>query len=187
MDQFATNYDPKAKKDDGTCIYPKRMFVTSTTYNGDLLGKCPGASDGLTAADCLCQERADSAGLLGTWKAWISSATADARDRITDVGPWFFVGSSDTAFANSAALESEPGKAVNRNEYGATTSGKAWTGTGLGGVAIACPVNDWCQGWTSQFNGNGGLAGNPAESNFKWTQDGCTNCDQELRLYCIEQ
>jgi hypothetical protein len=186
-DQSATNYDPKAEKDDGSCIYPKRMFVTTAKYNGNLKGKCSTAANGLDAADCLCQKAADSAALGGTWVAWLSDGNTDARDRVADVGPWFLVGGTDTIFADLADLGTEPSISINVDEFGNSTSGKAWTGTGLGGIAISCPTNDFCQGWTSQFNGNGGMAGNPAATDFKWTQDGCTNCDQELRLYCIEQ
>jgi hypothetical protein len=187
MDPFATNYDATAKKDDGTCVYPKRIFVTKNTYIANLGLACGSGSVGIQAADCICQQAADSAGLAGTWKAWISDASTDARDRIADVGPWFFVKSTDTAFKDKSIITTEPGKAVNRDQFGDVVSGKTWTGTGIGGVGVGCGANDFCVDWTSQFNGNVGMTGNPAQSNFQWTQDGCDNCDQKHRIFCIEQ
>ena len=53
-------------------LRPKIVFVTSTTYSGNL--------GGLAGADAECQAQADSASLLGTFKAWISDSTTDATD-----------------------------------------------------------------------------------------------------------
>ncbi len=68
------------------CICPssKRIFVTSTLYSGNL--------GGLSGADAKCLTAAQSVNLPGTWKAWLSSSTINAIDRIAEVGPWYFVG-----------------------------------------------------------------------------------------------
>lgn len=188
-DPSAKNYDMEAKKDDGSCLYDKRIFVTSAKYNGNLAGQCTSASNGLEAADCLCQKAADSAGMGNrTFKAWLSSSSQDARDRLADVGPWFLIGETDTVFSDLDDMGTEPPFSINTDEHGNVTSGRAWTGTGIGGVAIGCGAgNEWCDEWTSQFNGTGGMAGNPAAIDFQWTQDGCQNCDQVLHLICVEQ
>src|SRR5262245_51629174 len=66
----------------------KRVFVTAGSWNGNL--KAAGAgSDGLDGANKLCQGAATTAGLGGTWVAWLSDSTHDAKDRIADVGPWY--------------------------------------------------------------------------------------------------
>ena len=58
------------------------FFVTSA-------GPGDGANlGGLDGADAQCQKLADAAGAGGkTWRAYLSSSTANARDRIGD-GPW---------------------------------------------------------------------------------------------------
>src|SRR5690606_8308287 len=48
------------------CTRPKRMFVTSIGWTGNL--------GGIAGATAKCQARADTAGLGGTWDAWISAA-----------------------------------------------------------------------------------------------------------------
>ena len=49
------------------CYEVKRVFVTSANYTGDL--------GGLVGADSKCQALADSAGLDGNYKAWLSTNT----------------------------------------------------------------------------------------------------------------
>ncbi|HUF73156.1 MAG TPA: DUF1554 domain-containing protein [Gammaproteobacteria bacterium] len=61
------------------------FFVTSENPgNGGDLG-------GLDGADAHCQALAEAAGISGTtWRAYLSTSTVDARDRIGD-GPWYNV------------------------------------------------------------------------------------------------
>src|SRR5262245_41660475 len=54
----------------------KRMFVTSTTYQGGNLG-------GLAGADAKCADRAAAAGLTGAYKAWLSDSHKSAASRLT--------------------------------------------------------------------------------------------------------
>lgn len=58
---------------DGTCVELRRVFVTSTLYNGNL--------GGLDGADAKCQARADAAGLTGTFRAWLSDSTGSPSTR----------------------------------------------------------------------------------------------------------
>lgn len=59
------------------------FFVTSVgSGNGANLG-------GLDGADAHCGKLAEAAGVTGkTWHAYLSTSTADAKDRI-DAGPWY--------------------------------------------------------------------------------------------------
>ena len=59
---------------------PNLVFVTSTTYRGDL--------GGLQAADARCRERARAANLRGTFVALLSSSTVDARTRLGTARGW---------------------------------------------------------------------------------------------------
>jgi hypothetical protein len=62
-------------------------FVTSTTGNGNLTSwpDAGGNTDGLKAADAICQARAVAGGFTGTFKAWISYANVDAYCHIRNV------------------------------------------------------------------------------------------------------
>ena len=53
----------------------QKVFVTSTTYTGNL--------GGLSGADSKCQARATAANLSGVWKAWLSTGDLAASSRIT--------------------------------------------------------------------------------------------------------
>ena len=57
-------------------------------FGGDL--RYSGAADGLTGADNICQEIASRV-CHGhkTWKAYLSTSTVDAKDRIAGTGPWY--------------------------------------------------------------------------------------------------
>ena len=57
------------------------MFVTAETYAGAL--------GSLEAADMYCRAAANTAGLTGTFRAWLSDGTTNAIDRITVDGPWY--------------------------------------------------------------------------------------------------
>src|SRR5215470_17442921 len=54
----------------------KHVFVTSTTYEGALLG-------GLAGADAKCADHAAAGGLAGTFKAWLSDSHKSAASRLT--------------------------------------------------------------------------------------------------------
>ena len=54
----------------------RKVFVTSIGYDGNL--------GGLAGADAKCMTRAAAGNLSGTYKAWLSSSTVNAKDRITD-------------------------------------------------------------------------------------------------------
>src|SRR5690606_4557544 len=57
------------------------VFVTSTTHEPASLG-------GLAGGDAICAARAEAAGLPGTYVAWLSTATVDARDRLGSARGW---------------------------------------------------------------------------------------------------
>ena len=66
--------DPEGNNFKPTVVPIKRMFVTSTFHSGPI--------GGLAVADSICQTRADAVPLGGTWKAWLSTSTVNAVDRI---------------------------------------------------------------------------------------------------------
>ena len=67
--------------DDVRPITSNLAFVTSTSRPPSSLG-------GLAGADAFCMDRAAAAGLPGTYVAWLSSATTNARDRLAGARGW---------------------------------------------------------------------------------------------------
>ena len=79
----------------------------------------------MPGADAKCQLAADSQLLGGTFKAWISTTSGNAIDRIADVGPWVLVDNATKVFNNKANLQTVPLSAIWLTE--ANTS-PTWTG-----------------------------------------------------------
>jgi hypothetical protein len=160
----------------------KRVFVTSGTWTGDLKTH-GGGTDGLDGANKLCQMAATNAGLGGTWVAWLSDSTHDAKDRIADVGPWYRV-DGQMVFANKAALTGTPMVAINLTENGAMPGGTAaipFTGTDNGGTKNANTCTDWT------VNTGNGECGSATMNTAGWTQTGAFMCSIAYSLYCFEQ
>lgn len=178
---------PDAGNADAGSSQKKRVFVTSASYDGNLLAAGGGAS-GLDGADRLCQSAAAGALLGGIWRAFVSDSSTDAIDRISDVGPWYLAGTDGGTkiFNNRANLASTPLSAINRDENGGTVNSfsnvEVWTGTNAGGRAASAH----CNGWTSALGSQSGMAGD-FDTLGAWTQSSSVDCDFTLRLYCIEQ
>lgn len=161
------------------CVRGKRIFVTSTTTSGGF--------GGLIAGDSLCQGRAQAAGLAGTYKAWLSASTANARDRITQsTAPYFKrLGQVNTVIANNFTELTSNGtiRNINANETGAMQGGFVWTGTNNSGGSSAPNCSDWTA--SSSVSGRFGTIG--ANTIPSWTDDGSGPCSFPRALYCIEQ
>jgi hypothetical protein len=160
---------------------PKRVFVTSLTYSGEL--------GGIEGANAKCQLLADAAILGGSFRAWLSTTSKSALDNVTGQGPWFYVVPDDFSdgkvFNNRANLMTRPLLALNRDELGAavsTTEG-AWTGTTLGG---SISVGENCSSWTSVL-GASGLTGETWSTANRWTEGDLVACDEQRHLYCFEE
>lgn len=59
---------------------PNIVFVTSTKHDAAL--------GGLAGADDICKGRAQAAGLPGTYRAWLSTSTVNAKDRLGSASGW---------------------------------------------------------------------------------------------------
>lgn len=151
----------------------KRVFLTSTTYTGNL--------GGLAGGDAKCQARADAAKLGGTWRAWLSTATTSAADRIPDA-EYRLLDLSTVVATNKADLtDGTIAHNIDRDELGVRRSSFVWTGTGNDGVTLG----NSCNGWLSQAM-NIFLGKN--EELDKWSNAGTIGgCSNTLRLYCFEE
>lgn len=106
----------------------KRVFITRSEYTGDL--KSHGeANDGLAGADSLCSLAAKGADLGGQWRAYLSSSTISAVDRLQDVGPWYTVNRIRRVFNNIENLQTFPLHPLNQDEFGNDVKVVYWTGT----------------------------------------------------------
>ena len=156
----------------------KRVFVTSTSYTGDL--------GGLAGADLKCQAAAESVGLHGTFKAWLSDKKTPAPSRLSDLGPWYSIDGTRKLFHNRKSFLASPLAPIDLNERGqrVTAGQSVWTGTAPGGL-----VADTCGDWTGEEKESAGTAGTVGAKDESWTRSGqFGDCSKtSLHLYCIEQ
>jgi hypothetical protein len=129
-------------------------FFVSSTGSGD------GANlGGLDGADALCQRLAEAAGSTGkTWRAYLSTATVNARDRI-GTGPWH----NATGVLIAASIDDLHGEAnAISKETGLTEAGNPVNGRGdepnthdilTGSNADGTANENTCGDWT--LNGEG--------------------------------
>lgn len=153
------------------------VFVTSGTYDGAL--------GGLTGGDAICNTLAGAAGLGGTFVAWLSDSTTDAKDRLTGAGP--FVSVTGFLIGNDVVdLTDGLVGAISRDENNQPVSVTGvWTGTHWDGTWYGLD----CQAWTSNMNGGSvrGRSGNKGSSGTSWTSFADGVCFSKRHLYCFEQ
>ena len=152
-----------------------KVFNSSVKYNGNL--------GGLTGADTKCQSRAGAAGLTGTFKAWLSTSTVDAKDRIPDAG---YVLVNGTLVANNKAdlIDGSIQNAIRINEFGNTvTNSYTWTGTLQNGTKHTSN----CTNWTTSNSSYSGDRGHKDRVNTTWTNYGVASCNwYDISLYCFQ-
>ena len=167
----------------GTCDEPPRplrIFITATSYAADFATTANG--DALVAADGFCATAAESVFMPGNWKAWLSTSTVDAIERIGSNGPWVTMNGT-RVFNNHANLETLPMSSFAQNERGqfVDREGSAiWTGTSVRGVRTAHTCNDWTR--------TIGMAtyGSALETDHAWTEEGVADCVAKARFLCLE-
>ena len=136
------------------------FFVTSTNPgSGGNLG-------GLAGADAHCAALAEAAGITGkTWRAYLSTSTENARDRI-GAGPW--VNAAGVTIADSVDALHGPDNALTKdtalNEKGEVVNGRGdepnrhdmLTGSLPDGTVAA---GQTCEDWTSDAAEAAGMVG----------------------------
>ena len=165
----------------GTC----RVFVTSTTYDGNL--------GGLSGADQKCQERAQAAGLPGTYLAWLSDRLGNSPStRFAHAsGPYQRVDGVTVANNWADLTDGLLGAPINVMELRTVVGDPtlAWTHTLTSGAedqrsSSANHCLHWSTNDTSSFLGDTGSA---IHSGLSWTQYGPIFCSHVRRLYCFQQ
>lgn len=160
-------------------LSPKRVFITSTKYTGNL--------GGLSGADNKCQGRATSTGLGGTWKAWLSDGVTSVLSRQSQsTGSYRLMNGITVANNWKDLTDGTLTKSININELGSwvpSADGIVWTNTTASGTRAS--TTSHCSNWTS-IEGLGfyGVSGITYSA---WTQGRNSNCSNAHRLYCFEQ
>lgn len=157
-----------------TSLIFKRAFVSSTYYQGAL--------GGIAGADAKCQTLANGRSLGGTWVAWLSDSSTNARDRVSDV-EYRLLDGSVIATHKADLLDGTLLHTINVNELGAvvTSTENPWTGTDDSGIA----TSDNCTGWTAAAVVKGST-GN-SRSTAGWSSGSSTGCSFSQPLFCFEQ
>lgn len=143
-------------------------------------------------------------GGLGTWVAWLSTTTVDARDRIPDVpyvhriedGTLQLVGRKNVAPSETQGSLTDCAKDLyipiqyDQNGNNPGTPAQVWTGTTCTGVRDTASNGGNCLDWTSLQSGPTVRVtlGTRNNGNGSWTDlDGSfNNCGSSYRLYCFE-
>ena len=157
----------------------KIVFVTSTTHPGSNIG-------GLEGGDRICTFLAGDAMLPGTFVAWLSDLTVDAKDRLTEPGGAGFVRTDGAVVATSIAdlIDGAITNPIQLDENGIEVSaGSVWTGTKSDGTAVS---NFTCDGWLQSIPA--GRVGALDATDATWTDTGGNrDCDTgRNHLYCFE-
>jgi hypothetical protein len=165
----------------------KRIFVTSTSYNGNL--------GGIAGADTKCTTRAAAASLTGTWKALISDYSTDARNRsshqeliLNMAGEVVAIGYKDL-FMSWPNIDSPTilQNSVGFNEFGAAVNGTNWwNGNDESGRSNSYSN---CDNWT---HGGGSFGGHMGETSrmstgFYGGNGNNFNCNNMMRIICFQE
>jgi len=175
--------DGDAEPDDGCepdCTGSRNVaFVTSTAV-------VPGSLGGLAGADAFCADRAAAAGIPGTFRAWLSSTTVDARDRLGAARGWVrpdgrpVVDTVEDLVANGPHLYP-----LTIDELGQTVIGaRVVTATnGLDSRVEITAERGTCDDWTST-GGRATGAYNDAQG-IMWQDYASVDCIDSAHLYCF--
>lgn len=153
------------------------VFVTETVQTANL--------GGVEGANAICQGQANSAGLTGTFVAWLSTTSSSVTDRLVQsTEPYVLVDGTRVADNWSDLVDGAIQAPINLDANGQLRGGDVWTGTLRDGASF---VTADCAGFTSSDFDNFALCGSTATNQFPWTENITPSCPTQLRLYCFEQ
>lgn len=161
-----------------TLLGPRIVFVSSSVHDGDFGG--PGA------ADTICDDLADTAGLPGRFRAWLSndsnspSSRFDPSDEAYDRTDGVRVADNyDDLVDGTLAAPID----VDENMVDIGIAG-VWTYTAADGTPSAAGFS--CQGWSSN-GGDAGTFGSNQATDSTFTEFSTATCSTEFHLYCVQQ
>jgi hypothetical protein len=176
----------------------KRVFMTTSSGTGDFNSWAnSGGLTGLAAADRICQYDASNplGPGAGNWKAWVSTSTVHAKNRIQDA---VYKRTDNTTVIAINKADLLDGSLLNPIT---ASNVPVFTGTNPAGDYNASPFfsnpspNASCNDWTTSSNsGTNAIYGRSNGTNGEWTlytfNYGCNPSTSGLgamgRLYCFE-
>ncbi len=142
---------------------------------------------GLEGGDAICAAQAREAGIGGAFKAWLSSNTVHAQDRLVrSVFPYKRIDRVRVADNFHHLISGRHLLApINVTERGTllTRGIGGWTG-GLDGTLA---IGFTCDSWTSRDMLSLGVFGDVWSKDRHWTGDWAGSCDMLMVLYCLQQ
>ena len=159
----------------------KKIFVTSTVYQGDFGGQSGG--------DAICAARATAGGLSGTYVAWISqSGGGDTISRMSAYS-YHYVRTDGIKIANNFndLTDGMLDAAIDKDEFGNNSAATVWTGTDEYGYFADGGTGN-CTDFSSNAGGQYGMVGITGSTVSDWSNDTLgRSCNSTFALYCIEQ
>jgi len=153
------------------------VFVTSTTTSANF--------GNLEAADTICNQLAQAAGLAGTYVAWLSDSSQDAITRVGSASGWVRTDGRVFARDRNALVSAQISYPPLLNETGAlvTPTGVDFVFTGTDGTGVRVP--ETCNDWQSIANEDIGHFGYPDGGGGVWSSSGNVVCNAQGRFYCL--
>jgi hypothetical protein len=188
------NIDTHEHDDTYVSRYDNVVFVTSVEGTGNLSSwPDAGGMTGLEAADAICQARADSVQLPGTFKAWLSDSTTSPGQRfVHSTVPYVRVDGVKIAdnWDDLIAVGGNIQNTLNLTELGQVVGSEqyVWTATAYPGIKWG-PT---CSDWTDTPEEEVAMVGDPEKTNRQWTEAltggaPAQPCSLPQRLYCFQQ
>lgn len=147
---------------------------------------------GLSGADGVCASEASSAGLTGTFMAWLSDSTSSPSTRFTQSSKGYVL-VNNTVVATSWAdlVDGTLAVPINVTADGTVdpTPRTTATSTDADGTAISTSPGAFCQDWTSAAGGASAtqIRGHTSGTGTTWTNSFSAGCANTIRLICFEQ
>ncbi len=171
----AETYDPEASK---------LIFVSSERYGADL--------GGLEGADAKCQSLAEAAGHSGEFRAWLSTSSVPAWERLTHATVPYVL-HTGTVVANDwvdftsgtlrGVIDVTESDAPPPNAIGSCNPLVFWSGTDEQGAQYGGE----CDGWTDPSADGFAVLGVLSKDKPVWSTFCHGSCDSAAPLVCLEQ
>ena len=168
----------------GPVLANNTVFVTNVTSDGNF--------GGISGVDQTCQTSAAGAGLLGTYRAWISGTTTNPSSRlIHSVSPYQLVNGTIIANNWTDLTDGTLNSPINLSETGVNLSNAnvttVWTATNADSTYFGgnCNATGTQPDWSSSIGRS--LAGVLTATDSSWTAAFVSPCSQTNRLYCVQQ
>lgn len=172
-----------------TMDQPRSLRVATMKYNYAFVSDDRYAANlgGVAGADAKCDALAVAAGLPGHFKAWLSTDSVDAKDRVA-AGGLVRVDGAIVARTKADLVSGRILHPIVLDSKGKAHAGpgedfygeQVWASTSQLGVMIP---GGSCGGWTAT-TGTGNCGG-AESSNVAWTRDYGCPCVEPHRLYCF--